>query len=205
MARYLFSSIRILTARNNNKYVRAKLRNLDYAEKEFDYIFFQLSSEWIKNIEPYLSTKNGGTADKDLPIPNYLRTFNGKWINYHIGDRFFKKHKGSFVRKADGTVEVFTSLKIFCLYYYDNELGQEQYFKNGFPETIAKQIRRIKKRYIVPYSETLERELNKELTNDYSIEPYVEDDEYDTSSLYYDDGLDMDQQSEDFYKELGIF
>lgn len=110
-------------------------------------------------------------------------------------------------------MQVFNSLRIFCQYYID-EFGERIWIKGESPEEV---FRRDFKYKCVPYSITLETELNQnkqkyainkitsydEDINNINDYEYEEDDN--DSSLYYDDGLDMDQQSEDYWKELGIF
>lgn len=222
MAEFLLSSIMIRIARNGSKYITGKLKNKKCPwEEEFDFINF--SQEMVRILAPYLSKTKGGIAEEDKTIPIELRTITGKWIYYTACEPFFEKHtknipakniyKGDYIRNEDGSVQVFNSLRIFCQYYID-EFGERIWIKGESPEEV---FRRDFKYKCVPYSITLETELNQnkqkyainkitsydEDINNINDYEYEEDDN--DSSLYYDDGLDMDQQSEDYWKELGIF
>lgn len=221
MAEFLLSSIMIRIARNGSKYITGKLKSKRCPwEDEFDFINF--SQEMVKILEPYLSKKRGGIAEQDKNIPTELRTITGCWLDYPVPERFFQKYtknipakninKGDYIRNIDGSVQTFSILRIFCQYYID-ELGEKVWIKGESPHEVF--IREFKYK-CEPYSTMLEIELNqnkqkyaKSSKNFYenedidNINYYEEDD--DNSSLYYDDGLDMDQQSENYWKELGIF
>lgn len=221
MADFLLSSIMIRTARNGSKYITGKLKNKRCPwENEFDFINF--SQEMVKILEPYLSKQKGGTAQQDKNVPTELRTITGCWCDYSVPERFFQKYtknipaeninKGDYIRNVDGSVQIFSTLKIFCQYYID-EFGQKVWIKGESPYEVF--MREFKYK-CEPYSIALEMKLNqnkqkyaKSPTNYYDEEDndnsslYEEDS--DNSSLYYDDGLDMNQQSEDYWKELGIF
>ena len=218
MAEFLLSSIMIRTARNGSKYVIGKLKNKKYDwEKEFNFISF--SQEMVRILEPYLSINKGGIAEEDKNIPIELRTITGCWVDYPVPNKFFKKytqnipskniHKGDYIRNEDGSMQVFNSLRIFCQYYID-EFGEKVWIKGESPQEIF--MREFKYKCI-PYSTILETELNQNapkhandqiISKEYDDINYYEEDEND-SSLYYNDSLDMDEQSEDYYKELGIF
>ena len=220
MAEFLLSSIMIRIARNGSKYITGKLKNKHCpGEDEFDFINF--SQEMVRILEPYLSKTRGGIAEQDKNIPTELRTITGCWLDYPISEVFFQKytknipseniHKGDYIRNEDGSVQTFSSLRIFCQYYID-EFGQKVWIKGESPDEVF--MREFKYK-CEPYSTALEMELNqnkqkyaKSSTDFY--EEDIDDINYDTedddnSSLYYDDSLDTDQQSEDYWKALGIF
>ena len=211
----------IRIARNGSKYITGKLKNKKCSwEEEFDFINF--SQEMVRILEHYLSKNKGGIAEKDKNIPIELRTITGCWIDYSVPDSFFEKytknipseniHKGDYIRNEDGCVTVFKVLRIFCQYYID-EFGEKVWVKGESPQEVF--IRDFKYKCI-PYSTKLETELNQnkqkyaspQITSheeDIDDIDYYEYEEDNNSSLYYNDGLDMDQQSEDYWKELGIF
>lgn len=219
MAKFLLSSIMIRIARNGSKYITGKLKNKRCPwEDEFDFINF--SQEMVRILEPYLSKTRGGIAEQDKNIPTELRTITGCWLDYSVSEVFFQKytknipseniHKGDYIRNEDGSVQTFSSLRIFCQYYIDE--GQKVWLKGESPYEVF--MREFKYK-CEPYSTELEMKLNqnkqkyaKSPTNDYETDNdnsslYEEDS--DNSSLYYNDGLDMNQQSEDYWKALGIF
>lgn len=224
MAEFLLSSIMIRTARNGSKYITGKLKNKKCPwEEEFD--FHSFSQEMVKILAPYLSKTKGGIAEEDKNIPIELRTITGCWI-YHphpFHEQFFEKytkniptkniHKGDYIRNEDGCVAVFKALRIFCQYYID-EFGEKVWIKGESPYEVFMQDFKYR---CVPYSTTLEAELNQDKqkyaineTTSYdedidNINYYEYEEDDNDSSLHYDDGLDMDQQSEDYWKELGIF
>ena len=221
MGRFLLSHIKIRVARNNSRYITGKLNNqICTGDRETDFISF--SKRMIELLEPYLSKQNGGTAEIDKEIPLELRTITGCWIDCSVKEKFFKKYtknipfqnikKGEYIRKKDGTVAVFQSLRIFCQYFID-ELGQKTWIKGESPTEV---YQREYKYRCVPYSENLEYILNQKkekyriaqtIPSDELSDNNYDETEYDddNASSFYDDGLDMDQQSEEYWQELGIF
>ena len=179
----------------------------------YNYEFITFNQDHIALIKPYLAMSKGGR----LTIPEEYILIEGEFINYQFNFKFFKKSpKGTcseYYRNADGTVQVFNSLIVFCQFYID-EFGQKQYLRHESPQEVANReyhhlcnYRRVPYN-CEPYSEEKERVLNQQFIHKTE---YEDDDfnqsmsDYEDSSSFYDDGLDMDQQSEDFYKDLGIY
>lgn len=107
---------------------------------------------------------------------------------------------------------MFQSLRIFCQYFID-ELGQKTWIKGESPTEVYQREYKYK---CVPYSENLEYILNQKkekyriaqtIPSDELSDNNYDETEYDddNASSFYDDGLDMDQQSEEYWQELGIF
>lgn len=203
MGKYRLSNIHIRIARNGNEYMTARMKEISTG-KEDDFITFNKNQ--INLIKPYLLTSQGGTSHSPKEIPEQYILINGGYYECPC-QKSFRKHtkgksKGEYYRSSNGKVQVFEKLIVFCQYYMDN--GELVFPHKESPLEVCQ---REFSYSCIPYTKEKELELNQELNegiNNDDFTPIWEDD-YDNASLYYDDGLDMDQQNEDYYKELGIF
>nr|WP_302830558.1 hypothetical protein [uncultured Bacteroides sp.] len=204
MGKYKLSNIRIRFAINKNEYMTAKIKDI-FTGKEDDFITFNKNQ--INIIKPYLPITQGGTANPFKEIPEQYTLIDGGYYEYYPVQKFFRKHtkgelRGKYYRNPDGKVQIFEKLIVFCQYYIENgkrnfphkesptEIGQREFSYSCIPYTKEKEIE-------------LNQRLNANINDDASFQIWEND--YENASTYYDDGLDMDQQSEDYYKELGIF
>lgn len=207
MGKYRLSSIKIRMAKNGNKYVKVKIQNIDDPNAKIDdYYFF--SEGAVRCYEPYLSFVNGGISNFDKQIPEQYLIIYGEYCDFRPGYKFFKKHlkddlnnnihKGDYVRDSNRKVKVYDTLTVFCRYYIES--GEKIYGKLSPKEVGQREFRRC----CVIYSLDLERKLNNLSELNYvSDNNLVSDDEF--SSSYYNDSIDMDQQSQKYWEDLGIF
>ena len=211
MGKFRLHSIKIKRAINNTKYVVAKKQNLDCPwEEETDYICF--SDNAVRLYEPYLAFANGGKSDVDKQIPEQCLIIDGGYYDYKFEHFFFRKYikndlkngarKGDYIRNTDGKVVIFDTLRIFCQYYLD-KCGNINFLAKQSPKEVGMREYRY---CCIPYSKDLEEQLNGVCISHYSGDDYYQTDNYDDrDSIYYDDNLDMDQQSQEYWEDLGIF
>lgn len=216
MGEFILSSIRIKRAKNGNKYIVAKMKDLNNpSAKEVDYPYPLFSEVAVKLYEPYLSFANGGKSDSDKQIPKEYLKIYGEYYYYTPGVKFFKKHskddlknkirKGDYVRDTNGKVVVYEKLLVFCRQYI-NEDGSKEFADKESPREVG--VREFK--YCCEsYSKGLEDKLNNKNPKSYCASGYNETnnnecDDY-LGSLYYDDGIDMDQQNQKYWEDLGLF
>lgn len=228
MPKFKLNSIRIRTAKNGCKYVTARIKaEPDSHGTEEDYINF--SDSMVQLYEPYLSVEKGGISPIEKEIPIQYTIIYGEYILYKPNQLFFKLHtkddiakgihKGDYVRLPDGKVAVYNSLKVFCHYYIDDITGKKEYSDKQSPEEVGS--REFKYRCI-PYSKDLEQKLNHEdwKCNDSKHLDYLREEEIkycdanykdydyyygDEDDSSYDDGLDMNQQSQNYWESNGLF
>ena len=207
MARYELTNVTICSA-YGQKFIKARVINVnDPNDFMNDYCTYGLyNMNHAEKLAPYIIKSRGGLSDVDLPIPYKYRYFYADWEEYKPESRFFwKPDLNMYKRDSNGKVKVYSKMRVLCEYCI-NEQKKKEYWKHSFPYERGRRRFEYKVRIgeFVPYDKELELQLNNCSTScDNAYDNYEE--EYNWNNDYYNDGLDMDQQSESYWQELGIF
>lgn len=149
------------------KYLRCTLKNTRcFWEEGQTYTCFL--PEIVAAFESVLPLNRGGQAQQEQPIPAELATIQGCWIDWKPAQMFYKKHLSDHpaqpatptraarpaIKAGDlvgekGNPTIFTTLRIFCIYYVD-EFNEKQFIRGNSPEEVGQ---RAFSNYCIPVSE----------------------------------------------------
>lgn len=149
------------------KYLRCTLKNTRcFWEEGQTYTCFL--PEIIAAFESVLPINKGGQAQQEQPIPAELATIQGCWVDWKPAQMFYKKHLSDHpaqpatptkaarpaIKAGDlvgekGNPTIFTTLRIFCIYYID-EFNEKQFIRGNSPEEVGQ---RAFSNYCIPVTE----------------------------------------------------
>ena len=155
------------TQNAGKKYLRCTLKNTRcFWEEGQTYICFL--PEIVAAFESVLPINKGGQAQQEQPIPAELATIQGCWIDWKPAQMFYKKHLSDHpaqpatptraarpaIKAGDlvgekGNPTIFTTLRIFCIYYID-EFNEKQFIRGNSPEEVGQ---RAFSNYCIPVTE----------------------------------------------------
>lgn len=156
-----------------NKFLRCTLKNKRcFWEEGQTYVNFM--PEVVAAFESVLPIDKGGKAQQAQPLPLELSTIEGCWVNWKPAQMFYKKHlsdhpaqpavpasannPGRAARPAikagelvgeKGNPTIFTTLRVFCIYYVD-EFGEKTWIRGNSPDEVGQ---RAFSNYCVPITE----------------------------------------------------
>lgn len=156
------------TQNAGKKYLRCTLKNTRcFWEEGQTYICFL--PEIVAAFESVLPINKGGQAQQEQPIPAELATIQGCWIDWKPAQMFYKKHLSDHpaqpatptrtarpaIKAGDlvgekGNPTIFTTLRIFCIYYVD-EFNEKQFIRGNSPEEVGQ---RAFSNYCIPVNES---------------------------------------------------
>ena len=162
MAQYKFikAEIRKVSAgkQNANKeYILAQIKNVR-SMYEPSQTFVCFLPEVVEALKPYISKQKNGEAEQDKPIPSEYNV-TGCWCDYIPATKFYKQHLsahdavlpsptnpkgkaaikvGDLVTDNNGNPIIYTTLRVFCQYYIDDD-GQKVWIRGCSPEEAGQQ------------------------------------------------------------------
>ena len=162
MAQYKFikAEIRKVSAgkQNANKeYILAQIKNVR-SMYEPSQTFVCFLPEVVEALKPYISKQKNGEAEQDKPIPSEYNV-TGCWYDYTPATKFYKQHLsahdavlpsptnpkgkaaikvGDLVTDNNGNPIIYTTLRVFCQYYIDDD-GQKVWIRGCSPEEAGQQ------------------------------------------------------------------
>lgn len=167
------AEIRTVPAGKQNagkKYLIGKLKNnACFWEEARTYTNFDEAV--VNAFLPLLPIAKGGSAQVEQPLPAEMTTVCGKWVDYMPPQKFYKVHlsnhpagtrmvNGQAVQtpeihagelvKAGGIPTVFTTLRVFCQTYRDDETNEIVYRAGCSPAEVGG---RAFQAYCIPIAE----------------------------------------------------
>ena len=162
MAQYKFISAEIRRVpagkQNANKeYILAQIKNVR-SMYEPSQTFVCFLPEVVEALKPYIDIQHGGTAQQAQPIPTEYNV-TGCWCDYTPATKFYKQHLsahdavlpsptnpkgkaaikvGDLVTDNNGNPIIYTTLRVFCQYYIDDD-GQKIWIRGCSPEEAGQQ------------------------------------------------------------------
>lgn len=141
----------------NKEYIVAQIKNIR-SMYEPSQTFVCFLPEVVEALKPYIDIQHGGTAQQAQPIPAEYNV-TGCWCDYTPATKFYKQHLsahdaimpspqnpkgraainvGDLVKDNNGNPIVYTTLRVFCQYYIDED-GSRVYIRGCSPEEAGQQ------------------------------------------------------------------
>lgn len=137
------------------KYLYASLQNKNCIW-ETPKVFTSFNQNIVKAYEQLLPIEKGGVAKEAQSIPTELTTIMGHWVDYIPEQKFYKQHlsdhlptppsptnpqgrpaiKAGEIVKKNGVPIIYSTLRVFCVYYYD-EKGEKHYAYGESPTEVG--------------------------------------------------------------------
>lgn len=160
MARYKISNpvIKKVEAGKQNagvEYMTCTLKNTRCIWEEGQtYVCFL--PEIVAVFKQILPLNKGGLAQQEQPIPAELSELQGCWVDWKPAQMFYKRHlsdhpaqpatatraarpaiKAGQLVGEQGNPTVFTTLRVFCIYYIDEDTGEKIWAKGNSPVEVG--------------------------------------------------------------------
>lgn len=125
-----------------NRFLVGKLENLNDPFSANEKTFVCFSTNVVNVYKDLLPVSKGGKAETAQEIPERYQKIWGVWCDYTPANKFYKKHLsnhpeqgikiGDYVKDKEGNPIIYTTLRVFCRQYIDDE-GIKQFAAGESP------------------------------------------------------------------------